>query len=214
MRKAKIFCGDSIKNSPFLFLRRLEERGCKSLGLGAAAKLIGRPPVRAASVERVQDDISARWIVEALHELARWIVDNRRVAATANLSENLEHQSRFAGSCVSDDLHMLGFGSCRDAQHWLGLVRFEANTVTFYNLVELPRREQFRPLQTASILEFLLPLDVFDSRDWQEDEKQCRSPKYRGLEESEESGVPIDHTFEIHTEACIDIAPFGTSEQE
>ena len=104
--------------------RRLVQRGRNGLRFGPSAKLLGRSPIGAARVQRIENDVAAITVVEPLHELAGRVVDDGRMAAALNLPEHLHDEGRLASPGVAHELDVLAFGPLRNPHHLLGLDRF------------------------------------------------------------------------------------------
>ena len=76
------------KELTLLVCGRLIERGRNRLGLGAAAQLLGRPPVGAAGVKRVENDVAVFAVIEPLNKLAGGIVDDGRMTPFFDLQRS------------------------------------------------------------------------------------------------------------------------------
>ena len=213
-QEGKDFLGRLDEKLSLFVLRRLKERGRKSLGFGTATQLIGRPPIGATLVERVQDDIATRRLIEALHELARRVVDDSSVAPALHLAEYLKHEGRLTRAGVPDDLHVLGFGSLRNAKHGRHVVGLEADAVTLHRLVELVWRQHLRALQATPVLQLLLPLNVLEGGNRKEEQEDNSTAENRKLEESHKRFATIDDPLQIVTEAGVNEVPFGCPEEE
>src|SRR5581483_6477577 len=105
-----------------LVCRWLVERSRNGLCLGAAAQLLGRPPVGTAGIEWIEDDVFALWVIESLDELAGRVVDDGGMATLFDLKKKLHDEPGFACTGVSHDLDMLAFGLARDTHR---TARFE-----------------------------------------------------------------------------------------
>src|ERR1700722_6071599 len=90
-------CEDFLRSlrEEFAFLIRCRlVQGCgNGSGLGTAAQLFGWPPIGAARIKRIQNDVAAAGVIESLHELASWVEHNGRMAALLDLGEGV-HQHR------------------------------------------------------------------------------------------------------------------------
>jgi len=75
--------------------RRIQRLGDR-VGLGVLSDLLGRSPVRAAGVERIENDVAALFIVEPLDILAGRIVDDGGMTAVPDLRKDLGDEGRFA----------------------------------------------------------------------------------------------------------------------
>ena len=92
---------------------RLIQRRGDGLGLGAAAQFLGRPPIGAASVQRIEDDVAPALVVKPLDELARRVVHDCRMASVPDLKEKLKDQSALANAGVPNQFDVLPFGLLR-----------------------------------------------------------------------------------------------------
>jgi hypothetical protein len=142
----------------------LEKRGRNGPRFCAPNQLFGRSPIRTAAVERIEDDVTARFRIEPLDELARRVIDDRGMSARLDLAEHLHNDRRLAAAGVADNLDVLVFAAFWDAQKVLALVHFDPDSGALDSLVELLRRNQDRPLQTPAILDFFPPPDVLGDR--------------------------------------------------
>src|SRR5579875_3867112 len=152
------------KELALLVGRWLVERRCNRLRLGSTAQLLGRPPVGATGIKRVQDDVLALRVIETLDELAGRVVDDGGMAALPDLEKKLHDEPGFACAGVSHDLDVLAFDLARDTH---GTARFEglkSHSVPLHGAIERARRHQSRPFQEPSVLAFAKALDVFAYR--------------------------------------------------
>ena len=133
---------------------RLVKRRGDGLGLGATAQLFGWPPIGAASVERIEDNVATILVVKPLHELARRVVHDRRMATLFDLQEELHDEPRLASPGVAHQLDVLSFGALRYPHELLEFGCLEADAIALDGLVEALRRDQHRPFQQATILHF------------------------------------------------------------
>ena len=83
--------------------RRQRER------FGLVPHFIARTPERAATVERIENDVAARRIVELAEELSRRVVDDGRLASCLNLLEELPDEERLPRAGVADEEEVAGF---------------------------------------------------------------------------------------------------------
>src|SRR6266568_2929755 len=135
-------------------VRRLEERGGHGAGLGAADEFLGRSPIWAAAVERIEHNIAAALVEEAFDELAGGIVKDGRMPARLNLPQHLHDDGCLATSGVAYDLEMLVFSPQRNAEHLPALIDLDADSRPSNGLVELLRRYENRPLESPAIFHF------------------------------------------------------------
>ena len=111
-------------------VRRLEERGGHGAGLGAANEFLGRSPIRAAAVERIEHNVTAAFVVKSLDELAGGVVKDGRMPARLNLPQHLHDDGCLAASGVADDLEMLVLSPQRNAEHLPALIHLDADSST------------------------------------------------------------------------------------
>jgi hypothetical protein len=88
---------------------RLVKRGRNRLRFRLPAKLLGRSPIGAAGVQRVQHDVLALLVVEPLNELASRVVDDGHHPGL-NLPEYLHDEAGLAGPGVAHEFDVLRFG--------------------------------------------------------------------------------------------------------
>src|SRR5208282_610017 len=143
-----------------LVLRRLEEGHRQSLRLGASAEFFRGPPVGTPLIERIQDNVAIFWIVKAFDELPCRVVDDRGIATSFDLSEDLQHDRGFARTGISDDLHVLGLRPLRYADHCLHFVRLNAYAIPCDPVVELPRSHNLGAFQSSSVSQRLTSSNV------------------------------------------------------
>ena len=91
-RWAKIFCGVSVKNSPFLSVVGWYRDAAMALASARRRSSSDWPPIGAARVQRIQNDVAAIRVIESLHELAGRVVHDGRMAALLDLHEELHDQ--------------------------------------------------------------------------------------------------------------------------
>src|SRR5271156_4129313 len=68
-----------------------------------AGNLVVKPPIGAARIERIEDQIAPRWRVELRGKLQRRIVNDGRLSSLRNLAKNLPDRRRLE----------IGRASCR-----------------------------------------------------------------------------------------------------
>src|SRR5208282_4201876 len=134
-----------------LVLRRLEQGHRQSLRFGASAEFFRGSPIRATSVERIQDNVAVFRVIKAFDELPCGVVDDRGIATMFYLPKYLEHDHSLARSGISDDLHVLGFGPLRYADHCLHFVGLNAYAIPCDPVVELPWSHHLGAFQSSSV---------------------------------------------------------------
>ena len=92
----------------------LEERGSDGSSFRAPDKLLRWSPIRATAVKRIEHNIAAVFVIEALDEFAGRVMDNSGVSTRLNLAQHLPDDGRFAATRIADDLEMLILGALRD----------------------------------------------------------------------------------------------------
>src|SRR5271157_557464 len=152
-----------------LVLRRLEQGHRQSLRLGASAEFFRGPPVGTPLIERIQDNVTVLWVVKALDELTCGVVDDRGIATMFYLPKNLEHDHSLARSGISDDLHVLGLGPLRYADHCFHFVGLNAYAIPCDPVVELPRRHHLGAFQSSSVSQRLASANVLGDGKWELD---------------------------------------------
>ena len=201
------FLGRLGEELTLLVTGRLVERGRDSLGFGLAAQLLGRSPVGAPLVQRIEYQVAPLLVVEPLNELASRVVDDGRMTPTLYLPEHLHNQSRFAGPCVAHEFDMLRLGLQRDTHHVFGFGRDEADAIAIHGLVELFRCKQDWAFEPPSILQFLASADVFANgeRELREQRKEAeeerRSVDAAELIAAEDGGAEVG--MERRIEECL-----------
>jgi hypothetical protein len=164
-----------------LFVRgRLVERGRNRLGLGTAAQLLGRSPVRAAGVQRIQNDVAVLAVIEPLNELAGRIVDDGRVTPLFDLHEYLHDEPGLARAGVAHQLDVLPFGEPGNAHELLRFDGSEANAVALDGAIESGWRDANRAFEQASILHLPEPIHVFARGKREHDPNSTASPASSG----------------------------------
>ena len=114
---------------------RLVERRGNGLGFGTAAQLLGRPPIGAAGIQRIQNDVAVA-VIEPLNELAGRVVHDGRMAPFFDLQEQLHDEPGLARARIAHQLDVLPFGVSWNAHELLGFDGFEANTIAFDGAIE------------------------------------------------------------------------------
>src|ERR1700693_6389396 len=143
-----------------LVLWRLEEGHRQSLRLGASAEFFRGPPVGTPLIERIQDNVAVLRVVKAFDKLPCGVVDDRGIATMFYLPKNLEHDHSLASSGISDDLHVLGLGPLRYADHCLHFVGLNAYAISSDPVVELPRSRHLGAFQSSSVSQRLASSNV------------------------------------------------------
>src|ERR1035437_9808231 len=136
-------------------VRGLEERGGHGASLGATDQFLGRSPIGAAAVERIENNVTAAFVVKPFNELAGRVIDNGRVTARLNLAQHLHDDGCLATSGVADNLEMLVLSPQRNAEHLPALIDLDADSRPSNGLVELLWRYENWPLETAAVFHFL-----------------------------------------------------------
>ena len=77
--------------------------------VGRLEDVVGRRPVRAALVERIQDDVAAGLVVALRQELERGVVHDRALTARGDLIEDLADDHRRPGADVAHDQGVMRF---------------------------------------------------------------------------------------------------------
>ena len=86
---------DFDKEFSLFILGWLEERGRDSGGLRVPGELLGRSPIGAPGVERVQDDITAAEVQKAPREFKGRIIDDCGLASRLDLAKQLQDDGAF-----------------------------------------------------------------------------------------------------------------------
>src|SRR5208283_4936185 len=119
------------KELALLVRGRLIERGCNRLCFGTAAQLLGGPPVRAAGVQRIENDVAILAVIEPLNKLTGRIVDDGRMTTFFDLHEYLHNEPGLARAGVAHQLDVLPFGEPRNAHELLRFDGSETDAIAF-----------------------------------------------------------------------------------
>ena len=199
------------KELALLVRGRLVERGCNRLCFGAAAQLLGRPPVRAAGVQRIQNDVAVLAVIEPLNELAGRIVDDGRMTPFFDLHEYLHDEPGLARARVAHQLDVLPFGEPGNAHELLRFDGSEANSIALHCAIESGWRDANRAFEQASILHFPEPIHVF-ARGKREHAQQHNKPgEQRPAEDSGDAVPAIDELLKIGMKRAIPVDGFRSA---
>jgi hypothetical protein len=121
-----------------LVLCALKERSRKRFCLGSSSQFVCRTPIGTAGIYGVENHVSALRVVKSLDKFPGWIVDNCAVVPVPDLQKHMHYEGCFSGSCVGDNLEMLGFRASwnQDARTFFG---GKNDPVSFDRLVEFRR---------------------------------------------------------------------------
>ena len=114
-----------------------------------------------------------------------------------DLAEHLHDDRCLAAAGISDDLEVLIFGAFRNAQKIPALVHLDSDSGSLDGLVELFRRDQNWPLETAPILHFFPPADVLRNRPGELDQEEDSSKDELKSEHPREGLAVVDLLLQI-----------------
>ena len=118
-------------------------------------------PVRAAGVQRIQNNVAVFAVIESLNELASRIVNDGRMAPFLDLHEKLHDEPGLARAGVAHQFDVLPFGEPWNAHELLRLDGSEAYAVALDGAIESGWRDANRAFEQAAVLHFPESLNVF-----------------------------------------------------
>src|SRR5487761_1444508 len=110
-----------------LVTRWLEERSSNGACFRSSYQFLRWPPIRTPTVQRVEHNVAALFIVEALDELAGRVIEDGGVTARLDLPQHLHDDRGLPAARVPDDLEVLIFSPDRNAEHLPAAIRLDAD---------------------------------------------------------------------------------------
>src|SRR5262245_54029854 len=114
-----------------------------------------RRPVRAPSIQRVQDNVPTIWRVKLTGEFKRRVIDDRGVATCVDLLQQLSNQGGLAGSGITHNQNVTRLDRARNPEGRrtppYAVALDQCDSVGRHATVELPDRDELRPFHPTSV---------------------------------------------------------------